>query len=138
MLKESILFVASTGLLIYFISPSDEPHKAEPVKEQVQKQAKPLAPASDDGWGDDEDEYDSEGSFTFGEPMTDPDDDEDEQALDEDDRSDRQEQADNQESKSTARGKNRSSGRSPGSGEPGSIDNPIVFKTNNPENPEDD
>lgn len=71
MLKESILFVASTGVLIYMLVPSNEP-PAEPAAPMEERTAKPPAQTSDDGWGyDEEDEADE--NFTFGEPMMDPD-----------------------------------------------------------------
>ena len=141
MLKESILFVASTGLLIYFIAPSDAPPADQPVKEQVQEPVKPAVQASDDGWDneDDEDE-DSEESFVFGDPMTVLDDENDSESVDEELRSARQEQADNSGARNSASASRtpKPSPNSPRSGEPGSLENPIVFKTNNPVDPVDD
>jgi hypothetical protein len=140
MLKESILFVVATGALIYFVSPSDEPANAERLKEQVQKTVKPAVQASDDGWGDDENEEEGGENFTFGEPMTDPDSEIDDKPQNEDKPSDRQEQSENSGSKNTGTTSRRNarSANAPGSGKLGSIDNPIIFKTNNPPDPEDD
>jgi len=136
MLKESILFVVATGALIYFVTPSDAPPKVQ----QVQKMVEPVVEASDDVWDDDEDEEEGEETFIFGEPMSDPDSGSDDQYRDEDKPSDRQEQSDNSGSQNTdtASSRNRPSANAPGSGELGSIDNPIIFKTNNPPDPEDD
>ena len=148
MLKESILFVASTGLLIYFIAPSDEP--AAPVKQQVQQPAKPAVETPDDGWGyedegDGEEEAYADDNFTFGEPMTLVDDDSAGDSQAEDDPSDRPEQPDNSRTRSKSSGTSaairsavRVSPNSPRAGEPGSPENPIVFKTNNPTDPADD
>ncbi len=140
MIKESILFVASTGLLIYFITPSNEPAKPETVGQEAQKAVTSAVPSSDDGWGYDDDEADDDGSFVFGEPITDLDGDDDVQSRDEDDSSDRQGQSDNTGSKSSSYTNKRKSASadSPVSGQKGSIDNPIVFKTNNPSDPIDD
>lgn len=139
MLKESILFVASTGLLIYFIAPSDEPAKPEAVGQEEQKMVTPAVQTADDGWGYDDDDGDGE-SFVFGEPVTEQDGDDDDQSRDEDDSSDRQRQSDNTGSKTSYFTDNRTmaSADSPGSGQKGSIDNPIIFKTNNPSDPIDD
>lgn len=70
MLKESLIFVLSTGVLIYLIAPSAEPEKPQPVVEEPKPTAPPPAPVQspDDAWGYD-DEEESE-TFTFGEPMT--------------------------------------------------------------------
>lgn len=148
MLKESILFVASTGLLIYFIAPSSEP--PEPVKDQVQEPVRPVVETPDDGWGyedeeDGDDEAYAEESFTFGDPMTLLDDDSADDRLVEDDPSDRPEQPDNSGSRNRPSGTSasvraaaRSSPNSPRPGEPGSLENPIVLKTNNPADPVDD
>jgi len=140
MIKEAILFVASTGLLLYFIAPSDKAPEAEAVKEQVQKPVKRNVPPADDGWGDDDDEAESDESFTFGEPMTLLDDESADDSVDEEQPADSQEQADNSDSGSSAsaRAKARYAPDSPRSGKPGSLENPIVFKTNNPPNPSDD
>lgn len=139
MLKESILFVASTGLLIYFITPSDEPAKPETVGQVAQKTLKPSVQTADDGWGYDDDEGDGE-SFVFGEPVADQDGDDDDQSRDEDDSSDRQGQSDNTGSITSSFTYNRkmASAGSPRSGQKGSLDNPIIFKTNNPSDPIDD
>ncbi len=70
MLKESLIFVLSTGVLVYLIAPSAEPEKPQPVVEEAEPANPPPAPiqSPDDAWGYD-DEEESE-SFTFGEPMT--------------------------------------------------------------------
>ena len=138
MVKESILFVVSTGLLIYFVTPSDEPTKADVAPDETQQQVATKSPPADDGWGDDESEEDYE-SFTFGEPLTVSDDDSDE-PVDEEQSSNREEQPDSgakQAAPDTGSRKNAAVS-SPGSSEKGSIDNPIILKTNNPPDPEDD
>tara|TARA_R110001606_G_scaffold66778_11_gene153343 strand:+ start:1418 stop:1840 length:423 start_codon:yes stop_codon:yes gene_type:complete len=140
MLKESIVFVISTGALIYFISPSDEPAKPEPIKEEVQETVTPATEAPDNAWGyDDETDADGE-SFTFGDPMTNLDDDVAKPSVDEDDNSGRQEQSSSTQSnsRSSASDSRTVSAASPATSEKGSVDNPIVFKTNNPPDPEDD
>lgn len=140
MIKESILFVASTGLLIYFIAPSDKAPEKKPVQAEVQEPVNPAANSSDDGWGYDDGEGDAEESFTFGEPMTLLDDEGAGDPVDEDPPAKRQEQADSGGSSASrsARVQARPSPNSPRRGEPGSLENPIVFKTNNPPNPTDD
>ena len=140
MIKESILFVASTGLLIYFIAPSDKDREAKPVQAEVQEPVKPPANSSDDGWGYDDGEGDADESFTFGEPMTLLDDEGADDSPDEDPPAKRPEQADNGGSSTSksARAQARPSPNSPRQGEPGSLENPIVFKTSNPANPTDD
>ena len=134
MLKESLLFVASAGLLIYFVSPSNEPPEAEPVAEEVQLKVAPPVQASDDGWGYDDEAADvGEDGFTFGDPMTLLDDGNDQASSDEQERSNRLVQSDFDRSRnrdSAGRGTS-SSANSPRSGELGSIDNPIVLPTNN-------
>ncbi len=141
MLKESILFVASTGLLIYFIAPSDKAPEAEPVAAKLQEPAKPAVEPPDNAWGaEEEDDYADGESFVFGEPMTVLDDENGEKSSDEEQLSDRPEQADNSKSQTrdSARAAANPSPNSPRSGEPGSLENPIVFKTNNPADPVDD
>ena len=142
MLKESIIFVASTRLLIYFIAPSDKAPEAEPVPAEVQKPAKTVVETPDNGWGAEEevDDYADDESFVFGEPMTVLDDENKEKSSDEEERSNRPEQADNSGSRNptAVRAAARPSPNSPRSGELGSLENPIVFKTNNPVDPVDD
>lgn len=142
MLKESILFVASTGLLIYFIAPSDKAPEAEPVPAEVQEPARTAVAAPDDGWGaeDEDDEYADGESFVFGEPMTLLDEENKDKSPDEEDPVDRPEQPDDSGSRTSAPARTaaRPSPNSPRSGEPGSLENPIVLKTNNPADPVDD
>jgi hypothetical protein len=127
MLKESILLVASTGVLIYLVSPSGEPPKPEPVKEEVQKIVASPAPASDDSWEySDEDMETDDDNFTFGEPMTFLDNDENEPSSDQ------------PPSVAPASAGSRSfadsapspSGGSPRPGAPGSRENPIALAPN--------
>lgn len=116
MLKESILFVASMGVLIYLMAPSGEPPEAEPVAQTEPETVKTPARNSDhgwdsdgsgdDGWGD-EDEVDEE-NFTFGDPTT---------VLEGGD-----DDGDQEESASRI----QPSAKSPGSDEAGSIYNPIT------------
>ncbi|WP_417590809.1 hypothetical protein [Parasphingorhabdus sp.] len=143
MLKESILFVASTGLLIYFVTPSSEPSKPETVKEEIQKAATPTTQPADNAW-DYDDAEEGEESFTFGEPTmdldTDYDDGDDNAAIDEDDASARSTRSEESTSRTqSADRSNRSSfANSPASSELGSVDNPIVLKSRNPSDPADD
>ena len=107
----------------------------------MREPAKPATQTSDDGWGyDDEEEETEDESFVFGEPMTLLDDQNDEKSSDEDGGANRQEQADNSGSASTAAPKvaTRPSPNSPRPGALGSLENPIVFKTDNPVNAIDD
>jgi hypothetical protein len=142
MIKESILFVASTGLLIYFISPSDEPAEPEPVEEQVQETVAPAAQSPDNAWDyDDEEADEGEDMFVFGEPMTDPHaEDYEDEPVDEEAISNRQEQSASRQVNPAPAVSDRqaASENSPRSGEKGSADNPIILKTNNPPDPEDD
>ncbi|PHR21246.1 MAG: hypothetical protein COA41_02830 [Sphingopyxis sp.] len=66
MLKESILLVASTGMLVYVFAPSEPPPAPEPAKVEVQKKVEPLVPPSEESWNN-EDAGDE--VFTFGEPV---------------------------------------------------------------------
>ena len=66
MLKESILLVASTGMLVYVFAPSEPAPAPEPAEVEVQKKVEPLVPPSDESW-DNEDAGDKD--FTFGEPV---------------------------------------------------------------------
>ena len=70
MLKESILLVASTGMVIYFITPSEEPQKVQPVQAEAQEIIRPVTQLSDDSWEGDETEEADDDNFVFGEPMT--------------------------------------------------------------------
>ena len=139
MVKESIMFVAATGLLIYFMTPSDDPAKPEAAALEGQKTVTPAAQSADDIWGYD-DEDDNDESFTFGEPITDLAGDGDEKSQEEDDSSNRQRQSETTESKTTSFSSSRktASANSPGSGQIGSINNPIILKTNDPSDPADD
>ena len=56
MVKESILFVASTALLIYFMTPSEEPPETAVAAEEPSKPVSATVQDSDDGWGYDEGE----------------------------------------------------------------------------------
>ncbi len=72
MIKQAILFVVSTGTLIYFIAPVDDEKAAEPVAEETSKTKSAAKANTSDQWG-----YDDEGSdeFVFGEPLAYSDDD---------------------------------------------------------------
>ncbi len=67
MIKQAVLFVASTGVLIYFITPVDDDQKRQPA---VQEASEPKTRDQQDlsnSWdanGDDENE-----EFVFGEPL---------------------------------------------------------------------
>ena len=132
MLKESILFVASTGVLIYLIAPADAPPKPEPVVVAVQEEVPSAAP--EDSWDYDDD--DTEESFVFGEPVT---------VLDGDDDEDDESSSDQSELVGQVQPPNRASqrrsiasngiiveGRTPKPGAPGSIENPLALPTTNP------
>lgn len=69
MIKESIFFVASTGLLIYLVSPEQEPPKTEVAADVAEKPDVVISPAPDDGWGYDDSSAEDTG-FVFGEPLT--------------------------------------------------------------------
>ena len=144
MLKESILFVASTGLLIYFVTPSGEPAKPDAVSEEVQKAVPSPPKPADNAWDYDDEEEGGEESFTFGEPTMDLDsgyDDSDESAsIDEDDPSARAAVLEKSTSKtqSAARSNRSSFASSRDSSDLGSVDNPIVLESRNPPNPVDD
>ena len=144
MLKESILFVASTGLLIYFVTPSGEPAKPEAVREEVQKAVPSPPKPADNAWDYDDEEEGDEESFTFGEPSinlnSDYDDSDDDAPVDEDDASQRATRSEDSASQTQSAGRsNRSSfANSPASSELGSIDNPIILESRNPPDPADD
>ncbi len=125
MLKESILLVASTGVLIYLIAPSDAPPEPEPVKVEVPKAVERVMLPSDDGWDyDDGDGEDSDDDFTFGEPMTFLDSDNDQTSTDQ---SSSNGQGQSGNSGSIARSRKAPSAGSPRPGKPGSLENPIVL-----------
>jgi hypothetical protein len=130
MLKESILFVASTGLLIYIFTPSDEPSKVEPVKEQVQETVEPAVQTSDVSWDYDEDETADDDTFVFGEPMTVTDSPGNEESGDEDSSANRLVPATDSgpKSRSYVSGGNQPAANNPRPGAPGSIENPLESK----------
>ena len=143
MIKESILFVAATGVLIYFVTPSDEAPDADGISEDTQKPVILTTQTSDNGWDYDDKEEEDEASFVFGEPLTNLDSDDDNDSSEdeeEEDRSDRREQTDSRETatKPATRSRQKYSANSPMPSEPGGIDNPIVFATKTPSNPVDD
>ncbi|MEH6661097.1 MAG: hypothetical protein V7679_05545 [Parasphingorhabdus sp.] len=126
MLKESILLVASTGLVIYFITPSEEPKPVEPVQAEVQEVVQPVAPVSDDSWEDDETEESDDENFVFGEPMVVAGSESEDQPWDEDNIAGAEYQSDNKKSRSRSfGGSNEPSSGSPRPGELGSLQNPI-------------
>jgi len=75
MVKESILLVASTSLLVYFVMPEEKPASPEApapetplaVTEQPPAAHKPEAP--EHAWGYEESSEEGQ-SFVFGEPVT--------------------------------------------------------------------
>jgi len=126
MLKESILLVASTGMVIYFITPSEEPKKVQPVQPEVQEMIQPVAQISEDSWEDDESEEADDENFVFGEPMTFAGSENEEEPLDEDRSASLQYQSDDKRSTSrSSGGRNEPSSGSPRPGELGSLQNPI-------------
>lgn len=142
MIKESILFVVSTGLLIYFVTPSDEPAKVDAAPAETQKPVKQATESADDGWGYDDEDAEDDESFEFGEPFSGSDDDSDDRSSDdeEDGSSDREEKAETREArpKPVAKIRKQYSANSPQPNEQGGVDNPVIFKTDNPANPVDD
>lgn len=126
MLKESILLVASTGMVIYFITPSEEPKKVQPVQAEVQEVIRPVTQISDDSWENDETEEADDDNFVFGEPMTVAGNESEEQPWDEDNNASLQYQPDNKRSTSrSSGGSNEPSSGSRRPGELGSLQNPI-------------
>ncbi|MEO9601063.1 hypothetical protein [Parasphingorhabdus sp.] len=144
MIKESVLFVASTGMLIYFLSPSGETPTPETIKAETQKKAVVAADVADDSWGEEEEEEEEENyeDFTFGQPITDSyDSEDDDEAWDEEESSysEDAETANRAPSqRPTASRQKTASSNSPAPDDVGGINNPIIFKTNNPSNPVDD
>jgi len=70
MLKESLLLVASTGVLIYFVTPSEEPPQVQPVVEEAPAIIQAEPPEPEDSWEADDSEDGGDENFVFGEPMT--------------------------------------------------------------------
>ncbi len=135
MIKESVLFIVSTGALIYFITPASDSGEADAPTEVVREAPKAIAQPSAESWGEDDGEEEYE-NFTFGEPITDEGADEDEAWEDESSSKGKDQWADSGSVASSVTSSRRSaSPDSPAPGELGSLDNPIVFKTNNPPNP---
>ncbi|WP_109357290.1 hypothetical protein [Sphingorhabdus sp. EL138] len=67
MIKQAILFVVSTGTLIYFIAPVDDEKAAEPIAEETSKTKSAVKSSASDQWSYDDDEGTEE--FVFGEPL---------------------------------------------------------------------
>ncbi|WP_339690871.1 hypothetical protein [uncultured Parasphingorhabdus sp.] len=130
MLKESLIFVLSTGVLIYLIAPSAEPEKPQPVVEEAKPVAPPPAPVQspDDAWDYDDEEEDE--SFTFGEPLTHLDDGISDESDEEDGGSGRPASWGESPSgnRSFASNGNMAPVNSPKPGEKGSRENPIEAK----------
>lgn len=125
MLKESILLVAATGVLIYLIAPSDAPPKPEPATVEAPKAAKPVMQPSDDGWDYDDGDSDvGDEEFTFGEPMTFVDGGNEQASPDQ---SPSNGQGQSGSSRSFASSGNAPSRGSRRPGAPGSLENPIVL-----------
>ena len=138
MIKETILFVASTGLLIYFVTPSEKPPKTDAAPVEVQKSARPVAETADDGWGYGDDDDTEDESFVFGEPLTSFDNDydsgsDDKPAVDEE-KSESRREADTRPSspRPTVRAEREYSPNSPAPTEKGGVDNPIILDTTTP------
>ncbi|WP_108809627.1 hypothetical protein [Sphingorhabdus sp. Alg231-15] len=73
MIKKAILFVVSTGTLIYFITPVDDEKAAEPIPEETSTTKPAVDADASDQWSYDDDEGSDE--FVFGEPLAYSDDD---------------------------------------------------------------
>lgn len=139
MIKEAILFVAASGLLIYFISPSDELPEVQPVKEEVQKTVKASAQTSNDSWDyDEDDEEGGDDNFTFGDPTTDLDGNDGEISSDEVNDPYGQQQSGSKGTRGRAFASNRepATSNSPRPGEKGSIENPIELKSGGSSGPD--
>ena len=134
MLKESILLVASTGVLIYLIAPSEPAPQPEPAKEEVQKIAASPPPPSKDVWDYDDETDSGNEDFTFGEPMTFVDDGGNEPPPS---NGQGNSGATGWYSQSLASNAPPSSGRSPRPGAPGSRENPIALDTDGRTSPTD-
>lgn len=67
MIKQAVLFVASTGLLIYFIAPVDEDKKSKPVVQAAAEQKSSGQKDLSNSWYADSDDENEE--FIFGEPL---------------------------------------------------------------------
>ncbi|MEP2102918.1 MAG: hypothetical protein ABJP02_05785 [Parasphingorhabdus sp.] len=74
MIKQAVLFVVSTGVLIYFIAPVDDDKSSQPVVQKASDPKPSNQSASADSWYADSD--DEEEPFVFGQPVTYSDDDE--------------------------------------------------------------
>ncbi|WP_339824032.1 hypothetical protein [uncultured Parasphingorhabdus sp.] len=130
MLKESLIFVLSTGVLIYLIAPSAETANPQPVVDEVEEAAPPPAPVQspEDAWGyEDEDEGES---FTFGEPLVHLNDNSGDKSDQEDSGSGRPASWGDPPSGSRSFASNGdiASAKSPKPGEKGSRENPIEIK----------
>lgn len=66
MIKQAVLFIASTGLLVYFVMPADETEPKETVT-QAKTVAKPVSQTNpEDSW----DSENGDDDAVFGEPLT--------------------------------------------------------------------
>jgi hypothetical protein len=142
MMKAALLFVASTGVLIYFIAPVSE-EKAAPVAEEAVQKPQPVRQETDedDEWGDDDYDDDGEEEFVFGEPMTTDDDyeeDEDEINMGGEVSDAEQAVAEGPIEYAKQPAQQRVDPRSPKPGKLGSASNPIVLKTSKPVNTNED
>jgi hypothetical protein len=71
MIKQAVLFVASTGLLIYFIMPVDDENQSQqPVVENEVKPKPANKVDSTDSWDAGSGDSEGEEAFVFGEPVT--------------------------------------------------------------------
>lgn len=139
MVKESILFVASTALLIYFVTPTEEPPETAVAVEEPTPVADTVQDV-DNSWGYDEAESEDE-TFVFGEPLIHSDDDYNVDATDtdEEESAGRAQPAETQSKRQPAtRTRRPVSSSSPGPNERGGVNNPIIFEARTPENPVDD
>ncbi|AMO71943.1 hypothetical protein [Sphingorhabdus sp. M41] len=139
MIKETLLFVAASGMLIYFISPSDEPPEVQPVEIEVQKPVESSVQTSDDNWDYDEgDEAEGDDDFVFGDPMISLDDNDGEISSDDVNAPYGQQQSGSKANSGGAFAGNREPATSanPRPGERGSIENPIEFKSGGSFGPE--
>lgn len=67
MIKQAVLFVASTGLLIYFIMPVDDDAQKQAVVQETSKQKSNNRASPSNSWDTNYD--DQEEDFVFGQPL---------------------------------------------------------------------
>ncbi|GAA0470678.1 hypothetical protein GCM10009096_09480 [Parasphingorhabdus litoris] len=72
MIKQALLFVVSTGVLIYFVTPVADDKQNQPTVQEASKPKPATQSTTPDYWGDegDDDDTENEGEeFVFGQPV---------------------------------------------------------------------